>query len=153
MSSNPTGGCQCGKVRYRAETLEPAVLCHCRMCQRALGNAFGFMAPTEGLSISGEPAWFRSSNVAKRGFCRDCGTPLFFKLLDDQKTWVTGGSLDNPDAAPPGAHYGTESRLPWAHLVDDLPSEETKPGGLTGKTPPGIQSYQDVAALAAKETK
>ncbi|MCE3250927.1 MAG: hypothetical protein K0R41_4752, partial [Geminicoccaceae bacterium] len=37
-----TGGCQCGRVRY-ALYGEPmsADLCHCRMCQRALGNLFG----------------------------------------------------------------------------------------------------------------
>ena len=87
--------------------------------------------------------------MADRGFCRDCGTPLFFKLLNDQKTWVTGGSLDDPAAAPPRAHYGSEGRLPWAHLAEDLPSERTKPGGLTGKTPPDIQSLQDAAQDAA----
>ena len=35
-----TGGCQCGRVRYRAAALGRMSLCHCRMCQRATGNAF-----------------------------------------------------------------------------------------------------------------
>ena len=123
------------------------------MCQRAMGGAFGFMVPTVGLTIRGEPARFRSSNVAERGFCADCGTPLFFQLVNGQQIWVTGGSLDDPLRAPPTKHYGTEGRLHWAHLAEELPGENTKPGGLTGKTPAGIDSYQDPAALAAKETR
>ena len=36
-----TGGCQCGAVRY-AFYAEPAAadICHCRMCQKAMGNLF-----------------------------------------------------------------------------------------------------------------
>lgn len=145
------GGCQCGTVRYRARALEPAVLCHCRMCQRAMGGAFGFMVPTIGLTIEGTPATFRSSSVAERGFCRDCGTPLFFRLVHEKQIWVTGGSLDDPCAAPPAAHYGDESRLPWAHLAGGLPSGPTRPGGLTGKTPVDIKSYQTAVATADQE--
>ena len=39
MSSKVTGGCQCGAVRYAASgTLDNAHICHCRMCQKAVGN-------------------------------------------------------------------------------------------------------------------
>lgn len=34
-----TGGCQCGRIRYRVRVADPdAYLCHCRMCQRATGG-------------------------------------------------------------------------------------------------------------------
>ena len=33
------GGCQCGRVRYRAEVSEAAAYhCHCKMCQKATGG-------------------------------------------------------------------------------------------------------------------
>ena len=36
-----TGGCQCGAVRYRADAvLDSSHICHCRMCQKAVGNFF-----------------------------------------------------------------------------------------------------------------
>ena len=34
------GGCQCGRTRYELDRLGRASICHCRMCQRAFGNAF-----------------------------------------------------------------------------------------------------------------
>jgi hypothetical protein len=59
--------------------LDNAHLCHCRMCQKALGNVFAALvaAPRDGLSWTrGEPKRFFSSEHVARGFCGDCGTPL-----------------------------------------------------------------------------
>ena len=59
-----TGGCQCGKVRYRTK-VDPtaAYLCHCRMCQRATG---GVSIAFVGVKLAdtqwnGEPDWYQSS--------------------------------------------------------------------------------------------
>ncbi|MBN9056380.1 MAG: GFA family protein, partial [Rhizobiales bacterium] len=105
-----TGGCQCGAVRYRAEgTLGDPHLCHCRMCQKAAGNYFLPLAnaPRERFSITrGEPGWFRSSEIVRRGFCRDCGTPLFYDGLASAHINVTLGSLDDPDDVRPIAQSG-----------------------------------------------
>ena len=88
MTEPITGGCQCGAVRYRAETeLTNPHLCHCRMCQKAAGNYFMPLAgaPRERIVVPrGEPGWFHSSDIVRRGFCRDCGTPLFFDPLDSE---------------------------------------------------------------------
>ena len=40
-SSDLTGGCQCGNVRFRARLLGRGSICHCRMCQKAFGGFFG----------------------------------------------------------------------------------------------------------------
>lgn len=123
------GGCQCGKVRYEVG-MRPvgAHFCHCRMCQRAVGNVFAALAPVlrEHLRWTTEPPqFFRSSTSAQRGFCAACGTPLTFAY--DKSKWmcVTTGSLDHPEQVPPTIHYGVESRLPWLHANEDLPGEET----------------------------
>ena len=124
-----TGGCQCGAVRYAAHApLEKVHYCHCRMCQRATGNLFAALAgvPADRLEwLRGEPAWFASSSVARRGFCCRCGTPLSFAYNDAARIYVTIGSLDDPAAVRPERHYGIESRLPWLHIADDLPHERT----------------------------
>ena len=124
-----TGGCQCGELRYTAHApLEMIHYCHCRMCQRALGNAFALVAgvPTDKLLWArGEPRTFASSSRASRNFCANCGTPLAVKYRDSMFTFITIGSLDHPEIAVPEEHYGVESRLPWLHIEDDLPRHST----------------------------
>lgn len=132
-----TGGCQCGRVRYRVEgEMFGAHFCHCRMCQRAVGNVFAalFGAKRSDVSFSGDPAIFQSSSVAERGFCRDCGTPLTFAYKTSPNLNLTIGSLDHPEAAPIGIHYGVESRVPWLKLCDGLPEKETGGEVLVGMT-------------------
>ena len=137
-----TGGCQCGAVRYRAGGLGPANICHCRMCQRAMGNAFAPLVVGRDVAFDGAPARFRSSDVAERGFCRDCGTPLFYAPTGTDMIVLTIGSLDNPNMATPTLHYGIEGLVDWLKLDDDLPRKPTRPGGLSGKGPDVIRSMQ-----------
>ncbi len=124
-----TGGCQCGAVRYALRAVPGnAHFCHCRMCQRAVGGPFvalTSMARTEIEWTRGAPAFFQSSSVAKRGFCRDCGTPLSFAYDRSDRFSVTVGSLDHPEDYPIERHFGVESKMPWLKLGDGLPEEET----------------------------
>ncbi len=112
-----SGGCQCGAVRYHTEEmLDNSHICHCRMCQKAMGNIFAGLvaAPREALVWTrGEPARFRSSEHVERGFCRDCGTPLFYDNLEGNRINLTIGSLDHPELFPPGANTGQEGQVPW----------------------------------------
>ncbi len=70
-----TGGCLCGAIRYEADELPyEAGYCHCRSCQKSLGNLFGasvFFKHADVRFISKEPAWFSSSDIVKRGFCAE----------------------------------------------------------------------------------
>lgn len=141
-----SGGCQCGAVRY-ALYAEPttADICHCRMCQKAMGNLF--MAAAGGVPLEdfawtrGEPATFRSSSAAERSFCARCGTPLTFRYVARPSMTVTIGSLDEPARAKPTRQYGIESRVPWFAELADLPGTRTEddppPGGLAT-----LESYQ-----------
>lgn len=124
------GGCQCGAVRYSARLEgDEAYYCHCRMCQRAFGNLFGvFCKAGEGDVVweDGEPAYFHSSRIARRGFCRECGSPLTFEYLDDGDTHLAIGALDEPGRLRPIAHYGFESHLSAFFVDDGLPRERTE---------------------------
>ena len=77
-----TGGCQCGAVRYAIYAApERAGICHCRMCQKAVGGPFKAWANVrlqEFAWTRGAPTTFHSSSAAERGFCSHCGTPLYF---------------------------------------------------------------------------
>jgi hypothetical protein len=133
-----TGGCQCGAVRYALYAAPTSAdICHCRMCQKAMGNLFMASAsvPQEKFAwTAGAPATWQSSAIAERGFCAACGTPLSFRYLAGERISVTSGSLDAPARARPTGQIGIESRMPWFHELADLPATTTAdnppPGGL-----------------------
>lgn len=131
-----TGGCQCGAVRYALYgTPDNIGICHCRMCQKAVGGPFFAYAglPRADLAWTrGKPDVFLSSSAAERGFCAKCGTPLTFRYLKrPEQIDVTLGSLDHPEHFTPTRSLGVESRLPWCDALATLPAEHTGSG-----TPP-----------------
>jgi hypothetical protein len=99
------------------------------MCQRATGGLFAALAGAPKSQFAwtrGSPRFFASSNLARRGYCADCGTSLSFAYeRDDARIYVTIGSLDVPSAAPIVKQYGIESRLPWVQFCDSVPAEIT----------------------------
>ncbi|MGE0213402.1 MAG: GFA family protein [Parvibaculaceae bacterium] len=125
-----TGGCQCGGVRYRIEgPLGHAGVCHCRMCQKAFGSWGAPLVSVPATRLSwtrGKPGAFRSSPVVDRGFCRDCGTPLYMKEEGDPNYEIAIGSLDDPELAPPTSQAGVESELSWFRTLPALPGHRTE---------------------------
>jgi hypothetical protein len=127
-----TGGCQCGAIRYALSAMpEGAHLCHCRMCQKAVGGPFAALAPVRLADFAwtrGAPARFDSSDLAYRHYCAACGTPLTY--VYSEKPWidVTIGSLDEPERVPPVRQFGVESRVPWFDpaALNRLSAEETQ---------------------------
>lgn len=138
----PLGGCLCGAVRYRLARLPTDVgHCHCRICQRSTGAPLVTWAtvPRGDLELlAGEPAWHRSSSAARRGFCRSCGSQLFFAFDADAETSrpdlpeaaigeidVTVASLDEPDRCRPTRNIWVGSRRAFLHGFDErLPDWE-----------------------------
>jgi hypothetical protein len=139
-----TGGCQCGAVRYALFAMPASTVCHCRMCQKAVGGPFAALCKVPAAHFSwtrGDPASFRSSSAAERHFCAACGTPLTFHYLDGDAIEVTTGSLDHPALAPITKNLGVESRLPWIDLLAPgrLPDTTTAEGTGTTRV---VISYQ-----------
>jgi hypothetical protein len=124
-----TGGCQCGAVRFAVSEAPTKVsICHCRMCQKAAGAPFASFAdiPRENFSWTrGKPAAFRSSSIAMRDFCADCGTPLSFHRIDGPRIEIMTGAFDRPDRLIPTQQFGTESRLGWVVSIANMPSQTT----------------------------
>jgi hypothetical protein len=116
-----TGGCQCGAVRFAVEgELGRASICHCRMCQKTNGAFYGpFVTVGAVRWTRGAPKYFQSSNVVRRGFCGDCGTPLSF----ESQTFLelTIGAFDEPARIAPTLAVGLESKLPWVDGLAALP--------------------------------
>jgi hypothetical protein len=99
------------------------------MCQRATGGVFAALAggsPDNFAWTRGTPAYYSSSNLARRAFCDKCGTPLSFKYdTPGARMYTTIGSLDHPADAAISKQFGIESRLPWVKFCEDVPGEHT----------------------------
>ena len=120
-----TGGCQCGAVRFALSAVPMKVsICHCRMCQKASGAPFASFADIDRADFTwtkGMPAAFRSSSIAERDFCRDCGTPLSYRLIDGPRIEIMTGTFDRPDRVVPIQQFGSESRLGWVVAIFSAP--------------------------------
>ncbi|TCU31098.1 hypothetical protein EV130_101674 [Rhizobium azibense] len=125
-----TGGCLCGGCRYEFHGEPPhSGYCHCNMCKRATGGPFAVLVQarlSDFVWTTGKPSVYRSSPIATRGFCANCGTPLFLQYDGDELIRLTAGSLDHPERIRPAGHYGVESRLRWAECGPGLPEEQTQ---------------------------
>ena len=84
--ASTTGGCLCGAVRYTLAAAPTHMdVCHCGMCRKHTGGlALGFMVPASGITWAGEEnlGLYRSSDWAERGFCKLCGSGLFYRTIE-----------------------------------------------------------------------
>lgn len=94
-----TGACACGAVTYTVMgELTDVIACHCETCRRTSGYYWGAThADKNALEIHGGNAlrWWHSSDIAQRGFCRYCGSSLFYSRHDAPYVAIAPGTLDD----------------------------------------------------------
>jgi hypothetical protein len=98
MAAAKTGKCLCGAVRYTVESVETEHhACHCGICRRWAGAPV-FAAAAAGVRFEGAESLgrFSSSEWAERGFCRRCGSHLFYYLKPADQYLMSVGSFDDP---------------------------------------------------------
>lgn len=96
MSTQSTakGACLCGKVTFSASRAPAEVgACHCNICRRWGGGPL--MAVNCGPEVEfGQDETiktFDSSAWADRGFCRECGTHLFYRVKQSGEYFMPVG--------------------------------------------------------------
>lgn len=123
-SRTTSGGCFCGAVRYEVKgRLRGVVNCHCSQCTRLNGN-FGShskalksmitVTKDDGLS------WYKIYDVARRGFCRECGSGLFWDQIEHKALGIIAGSLDSPTDLKTIGHIFVEEKSDFYEIVDDI---------------------------------
>jgi len=141
----PAGGCQCGAVRFHITTcLGPASICHCRMCQKAFGGFFGPLVSVIDGGVEwtrGGPAHFASSNFVRRGFCKDCGTPLTFEHGKDGVE-IAIGALDDPGAVAPVSQLAHDAAVPCFDQLHMLYKRDVTDGAANKDKGEELVSYQ-----------
>ena len=96
------GKCLCGAVGV-AITMQGNHIsaCHCSMCRKWGGGPFLAVEPASGVSFTGGEhiGIFSSSGWAERGFCKQCGTHLFYRLKQEEHYALPVGLLDSSNWA------------------------------------------------------
>jgi hypothetical protein len=108
------GGCLCGAVRYVvAGPLRDVIACHCSQCRRTSGHyAAMSSAPSSSIRFTSSAtlSWYPSSATAERGFCRTCGSNLFWREFGSGTTSITAGTLDLPTGLKIQSHIFTADK-------------------------------------------
>ncbi len=127
-----TGGCLCGAVRYELRgELRGVYNCHCGQCRRSHGHfgAYSSVTPDQiSFTISRGLKWSESSKIARRGFCGDCGSSLFWEPADRDHLAIAAGSFDQPSGLITLGHIFTDDKGDYYTIDDDL---ERWPGTMT----------------------
>ena len=122
--TSKTGRCLCGRVRFIAEGVEPDFhACHCGMCRRWSGGSPFFGASVKKVQFSGEEnlGRFSSSEWAERGFCKSCGSTLFYFLKPEKRYTLSVGTFDDPEAFALTREIYIDHKPPTYALAGDHP--------------------------------
>ncbi len=102
MRERRSGGCLCGKVRYTVTLEEPTYsICHCAMCRKwTAGPYMSVHGKGDDVSFDVDEGltWYRSSKWAERGFCKECGSSIFYRLANQPEMLIVA-SVDSLDDA------------------------------------------------------
>jgi hypothetical protein len=139
----PTGGCLCGAVRYEVRgALRDVLICHCEECRRWHGHfSASTAARREDLVLLEERGlrWIQSPDSdagARRGFCAECGSSLFWDPPGRPTLSIAAGTLDGPTRLRTTAHWYASQAGDYYDLPDDgLPRHELSAEQERNRTP------------------
>ena len=122
------GSCLCGAVRLEVqEPLERAPeACHCTQCRKQTGSyLIAVNVRRSALNVLGADAvaWYQSSAKVERGFCRVCGSTLFWKPNIEGYEWtgVAMGCIDTPLSVAVAKHTFVADKGGYYEINDGAP--------------------------------
>lgn len=122
--STSNGACLCGKVTIKATLDRDVVACHCQQCRKQTGHfVAATRAPDVNLHVQGAEhlTWFAASGTAKRGFCKHCGSVMFWKANDSEHTSIMAGCLESPTGLTLVSHIYVDDKGDYYSVDDGLP--------------------------------
>lgn len=125
------GSCLCGAVEFTASLpFKWCAHCHCNMCRKSHGAGYvtwvGFEQEQAVIGKdSAQLAWYESSPGAQRGFCRQCGSSMFFR----SERWagelhIALGCVDGETDIRPQANVFFDSHVEWMPIDTSLKQVE-----------------------------
>ncbi len=122
-----SGSCLCGAINFSANLPSKwCAHCHCSLCRKAHGAGYVTWVGFEQERVSftrGEDhlTWYESTPGAQRGFCRQCGSSLFFR----SKQWagelhIALGCIDDAIDRQPQANVFFDKHVAWMPVDETL---------------------------------
>ena len=119
-----TGHCLCGAIEIDIRgKLRDVVVCHCGQCRRQHGAPPSYTsAPWSNVTVRGEKnlRWYQSSPQARRGFCRLCGSSLFWEPVGEGRVAIAAGCLDKPTGLRTVRHIFVAEKADFDEITDGL---------------------------------
>ncbi|MDJ0591995.1 MAG: GFA family protein [Pleurocapsa sp. MO_226.B13] len=94
------GSCLCGAVHVNAKNLSKHVgACHCSMCRKWGGGPLLAVDCGQDVSFEGGEniSVYDSSDWGERGFCKKCGSHLFYRLKENQQYIIPAGLFEDQE--------------------------------------------------------
>ena len=118
------GHCLCGAIEIEIRgKLRDVVVCHCGQCRRQHGAPPSYTsAPWSIVTVRGEKnlKWYQSSAQARRGFCRLCGSSLFWEPVGEGRVAIAAGCLDKPTGLRTVRHIFVAEKADFDEITDGL---------------------------------
>ena len=129
-----TGACLCGTIRFRTKgALREVVACHCSQCRKQTGLYYAATnVRLDAVELEGEDhvTWYSASAYAKRGFCRTCGSALFWKAEGDDHISIMAGAFDGPTGLRMAYHIFCADKGEFYEITDGFPQYAKSNGTL-----------------------
>ena len=117
--------CLCGGIKIKVKgKLRHVINCHCSQCMKTHGNYAAYTTCPEDQIIfihKRTLKWYKSSVVAKRGFCSRCGASIFYKLNKSKNISIAAGMLNNPTTLKTNSNIFVKGKLDYYKLDSKLP--------------------------------
>ena len=128
MTKRYTGSCLCGQVTFDTTGFSDQVAaCHCTMCRKFHGAAFGTLVAVQGLRWnSGENLLtdYRGANGTVRTFCSNCGSSLAFRVAgaDKDRMEIAIACFDEELPVKVDVHIYTGYKAAWYDPPENIPN-------------------------------
>lgn len=93
------GKCLCEKIKIHVDEMNPSLgACHCDTCRKWSAGPF-LAVQCNGIRIEGQDFMgiYNSSDWGERGFCKNCGSILFYRSKDHKFYSISSELFNTPE--------------------------------------------------------
>ena len=117
-----TGRCLCGKIEFHLpKDSNQITVCHCKMCRTWCGSPLMALNSKGPIKFKNPEniSYYRSSEWAERGFCKECGTNLFCRLVSDDVYNFPVGTLDDDPEMKMALQLFIDQKPEWYNFSEE----------------------------------